>query len=203
MSHASSEMMSTWRLVTTVPSPAPIAVIAWLHKTRSPARNSPASRASQRLRAGSRGAPRLRSASARAPRTGRANPHRPRAVMLADVSASRISTAELEIQAAPAMAAAAGGIGLRGIGVLRRCLTLRPRPECHDQKWVMVVTLSTSWSGVNMVFAHDTTAALVLAADLVNSTELTDVTALEGFLDKHRVEPRRRATEADLDAVRV
>ena len=54
-----------------------------------------------------------------------------------------------------------------------------------------------------MVFAHDTTAALVLAADLVNSTELTDVTALEGFLDKHLVQPRRRATAADLDAVRA
>jgi hypothetical protein len=37
--------------------------------------------------------------------------------MLAEVSASRISTAELEMQAAPAMAAAAGGIVLRGIGV--------------------------------------------------------------------------------------
>jgi predicted RNA-binding Zn ribbon-like protein len=43
----------------------------------------------------------------------------------------------------------------------------------------------------------------VLAADLVNSTELTDVTALEGFLDKHLVQPRRRATAADLDAVRA
>jgi hypothetical protein len=29
-----------------------------------------------------------------------------------------------------------------------------------------------------------------------------DVTALEGFLDKHLVEPRRQATVADLDAVR-
>jgi predicted RNA-binding Zn ribbon-like protein len=67
----------------------------------------------------------------------------------------------------------------------------------------MVVTLSTSWSGVNMVFAHDTTAALVLAADLVNSTGLTDVADLEGFLDKHLVEPRRRAFAADLEAVRA
>src|ERR1700722_15742424 len=67
----------------------------------------------------------------------------------------------------------------------------------------MVVTLSTSWSGVNMVFAHDTTAALVLAADLVNSTGLTDVADLEGFLDKHLVEPRRRAVPADLEAVRA
>jgi predicted RNA-binding Zn ribbon-like protein len=53
-----------------------------------------------------------------------------------------------------------------------------------------------------MLFAHDTTAALVLAADLVNSDELTDVAALEVFLDKHLVEPRRPATPADLDAVR-
>jgi len=54
-----------------------------------------------------------------------------------------------------------------------------------------------------MVFAHDTTAALVLAADLVNSDELTDVAALEVFLDKHLVEPRRPATTADLYAVRA
>ena len=52
-----------------------------------------------------------------------------------------------------------------------------------------------------MTFAHDTTAALVLAADLVNSDELTDVAALEVFLDKHLVEPRRAATAADVDAV--
>jgi predicted RNA-binding Zn ribbon-like protein len=52
-----------------------------------------------------------------------------------------------------------------------------------------------------MLFAHDTTAALVLAADLVNSAELTDVAALEVFLDQHLVEPRRSATAADLDAV--
>jgi len=52
-----------------------------------------------------------------------------------------------------------------------------------------------------MLFAHDTTAALVLAADLVNTGELTDVAALEAFLDKHLVEPRRAAAAADLDAV--
>jgi predicted RNA-binding Zn ribbon-like protein len=57
-----------------------------------------------------------------------------------------------------------------------------------------------------VIFAHDTTAALLLAADLVNSgdaaDELTDVAALESFLDQHQVEPRRPATPADLDAVR-
>src|ERR1700733_6935195 len=57
-----------------------------------------------------------------------------------------------------------------------------------------------------MLFAHDTTAALVLAADLVNSDlansdELTDVAALDVFLDKHQVEPRRPATGAALGAV--
>jgi predicted RNA-binding Zn ribbon-like protein len=52
-----------------------------------------------------------------------------------------------------------------------------------------------------MLFAHDTAAALVLAADLVNSDELTDASALEVFLDKHLVEPRRAATAADLAAV--
>ena len=66
-----------------------------------------------------------------------------------------------------------------------------------------------------MIFAHDTTAALLLAADLVNSSDLvnsgglvdsddlTDVGALEAFLDKHLVEPRRRAAAADLVAVRA
>jgi predicted RNA-binding Zn ribbon-like protein len=54
-----------------------------------------------------------------------------------------------------------------------------------------------------VVFAHDTTAALVLAADLVNSDELIDVAALEVFLDKHQVDPRRPARPADLDAVRA
>ncbi len=73
-----------------------------------------------------------------------------------------------------------------------------------------------------MAFAHDTTAALLLAADLVNSARpakdakdakdaedadgddlLPDVGALEAFLDKHGVEPRPQATPADLDAVRA
>jgi predicted RNA-binding Zn ribbon-like protein len=60
-----------------------------------------------------------------------------------------------------------------------------------------------------MVFAHDTTAALVLAADLVNTDELVNtgelasLGALEAFLDKHQVDPRPRATPADLHAVRA
>ena len=64
-----------------------------------------------------------------------------------------------------------------------------------------------------MLFAHDTTTALVLAADLVNSAdpgggrsaddELASVGALEEFLDRHFVEPRPRATVADLAAVRA
>ena len=54
-----------------------------------------------------------------------------------------------------------------------------------------------------MIFAHDTTAALLLAADLVNSDELTDVAALEVFLDKHLVEPRVPARAADVGAVRA
>jgi predicted RNA-binding Zn ribbon-like protein len=64
-----------------------------------------------------------------------------------------------------------------------------------------------------VLFAHDTTTALVLAADLVNSAdlgggrsaddELASVGALEVFLDKHSVEPRRQATVADLAAVRA
>ena len=55
-----------------------------------------------------------------------------------------------------------------------------------------------------MAFAHDTTAALVLAADLVNTGgQLPDVAALEEFLDRHQVEPRPRATAADLEAVQA
>src|SRR6185437_14775974 len=109
---------------TTVPSPAPIAAIVWLHKMRSAARNTPASRASQRLRRGIGAVPqpppprpgtgprqRLCSRSARTPSTGSANPHRPNATTLGEaVLASFISTAELEMQTAPAVAAATGGI---------------------------------------------------------------------------------------------
>jgi len=61
-----------------------------------------------------------------------------------------------------------------------------------------------------VAFAHDTTAALLLAANLVNSglradddDRLRDVGALEAFLDEHGVEPRPRATPADLAAVRA
>jgi predicted RNA-binding Zn ribbon-like protein len=68
-------------------------------------------------------------------------------------------------------------------------------------------------SGVNVLFAHDTTAALLLAADLVNSADLAtagdqakagdldSVAALDAFLGRHQLEPRRRTTAADLDAV--
>lgn len=57
-----------------------------------------------------------------------------------------------------------------------------------------------------MLFAHDTTAALVLAADLVNTElasteELAGTSALEVWLDKHEVGPRPSVTEADLAAV--
>jgi predicted RNA-binding Zn ribbon-like protein len=63
-----------------------------------------------------------------------------------------------------------------------------------------------------VLFAHDTTAALLLAADLVNSADLEyagglakagnldSVAALEAFLGRHQLEPRR-ATTTDLDAV--
>jgi predicted RNA-binding Zn ribbon-like protein len=49
-----------------------------------------------------------------------------------------------------------------------------------------------------MLFAHDTTAALVLAADLVNLEELPDTGALEVWLDKHAVGPRPQPTDADV-----
>jgi len=61
-----------------------------------------------------------------------------------------------------------------------------------------------------VTFAHDTTAALVLAADLVNTLPgraaetdgLPDIAALDEFLDAHAVVPRRASRPADLDAVR-
>jgi predicted RNA-binding Zn ribbon-like protein len=52
-----------------------------------------------------------------------------------------------------------------------------------------------------MIFAHDTTAALVLAADLVNSDDLIDAATLEAFLAAHLVEPRPPAGAADVAAV--
>lgn len=58
-----------------------------------------------------------------------------------------------------------------------------------------------------MLFAHDTTAALLLAADLINSddlastSELDGAAALEAFLGRHQLEPRRAPTAADLAAV--
>ena len=62
-----------------------------------------------------------------------------------------------------------------------------------------------------MTFAHDTTAALVLAADLVNTQPgraaktdgLPDTTELEKFLDAHQMVPRSTGSPADLDAIRL
>jgi predicted RNA-binding Zn ribbon-like protein len=59
-------------------------------------------------------------------------------------------------------------------------------------------------------FAHDTSAALGLAADVVNTEpgrasaadRLPDVSSLEGFLDSHRIVPRPAVGPADLKAVR-
>jgi predicted RNA-binding Zn ribbon-like protein len=62
-----------------------------------------------------------------------------------------------------------------------------------------------------LIFAHDTTAALVLAADLANTapglaapTEgIADAAALEAFLDEHELVPRLAAEPADVPAVRA
>jgi predicted RNA-binding Zn ribbon-like protein len=62
-----------------------------------------------------------------------------------------------------------------------------------------------------MTFAHDTTAALVLAADLVNTQPgradktdgLPDTAALETFLDAHQLVPRIPASPAALEAIRM
>ncbi len=65
----------------------------------------------------------------------------------------------------------------------------------------MVMTLAGRSVRSQLLFAHDTTAVLVLAADLVNTQDLADVSALEVFLDKHQVTPRPAASAADLAAV--
>jgi predicted RNA-binding Zn ribbon-like protein len=62
-----------------------------------------------------------------------------------------------------------------------------------------------------MTFAHDSTTALVLAADLVNTQPgragktdgLPDLSALEQFLDDHMLVPRIAASPAALDAIRM
>lgn len=72
-----------------------------------------------------------------------------------------------------------------------------------------------------MLFAHDATAALTLAADLVNTAPasaapvtapastardnegLTDVVALDVFLDQRHLTPRRPATPTDVSAVKA
>jgi predicted RNA-binding Zn ribbon-like protein len=66
-------------------------------------------------------------------------------------------------------------------------------------------------SGSEMTFSHDTTAALILMVDLVNTLPgkasetdgLPDTAALEGFLDAHRVVRRHTAGPADLGVVWV
>jgi predicted RNA-binding Zn ribbon-like protein len=58
-----------------------------------------------------------------------------------------------------------------------------------------------------VLFAHDTTAALTLAADLVNTARgddaLTGVPALDAFLDQRHLTPRNPATPADVAAVKA
>jgi predicted RNA-binding Zn ribbon-like protein len=59
-----------------------------------------------------------------------------------------------------------------------------------------------------VLFAHDTAAALTLATDLVNTLRdgedaLTGPDALDVFLDKHHITPKRPAGQADLEAVKV
>lgn len=51
-----------------------------------------------------------------------------------------------------------------------------------------------------MLFAHDTTAALTLAADLAN-TPLAGSQALDAFLGEHQITPYRMTTPADVAAV--
>jgi predicted RNA-binding Zn ribbon-like protein len=63
-------------------------------------------------------------------------------------------------------------------------------------------------SGVEVPFAHDTSAALALATDLVNTLlpgndALATAASLDEFLGRRHVSPPRPATEADVAAVRA
>jgi predicted RNA-binding Zn ribbon-like protein len=51
-----------------------------------------------------------------------------------------------------------------------------------------------------MLFAHDTTVGLTIAADLINAESLIDPAALDAFLDDHQVFPHPTATPADVEA---
>ena len=72
----------------------------------------------------------------------------------------------------------------------------------------MLMTLVCALTGVKMVFAHDTEAALISVAALVNTAgrdgeKLPDVAALDVFLDAHIWTGRRERSRAELDAVRA
>jgi predicted RNA-binding Zn ribbon-like protein len=54
-----------------------------------------------------------------------------------------------------------------------------------------------------VLFAHDTTLALVLAADLVNGDGLSGPAAMDAFLDAHDIVPHPPASSADVRAVRL
>jgi predicted RNA-binding Zn ribbon-like protein len=72
----------------------------------------------------------------------------------------------------------------------------------------MLMTLAGGLTGVKMVFAHDTEAALIAVAALVNTAgrdgeQLPDVAALDVFFHAHGWTGRREGTEAELRAVRA
>jgi predicted RNA-binding Zn ribbon-like protein len=69
------------------------------------------------------------------------------------------------------------------------------------------VTLLEAVTGVNVLFAHDTELALVVAAALVNTADdegehLPDIAALETFVHEHGWTGRHDRTEAELREVR-
>ncbi|GIF63076.1 hypothetical protein Ais01nite_11110 [Asanoa ishikariensis] len=64
------------------------------------------------------------------------------------------------------------------------------------------MTLGVRLLGVKMVFAHDTEAALVETAALVN-TPLDDIAALDAFLREHEDTGVRAGTQDELESVRA
>jgi hypothetical protein len=87
--------------------PAPTEAMAWCHRTRSIAKNTPAPMASSRSWR-VRGPYRRSSRSISSASTGSAYRHRNTAAVAGSTSARRTSVAELAMQAAPAAAARVG-----------------------------------------------------------------------------------------------
>jgi predicted RNA-binding Zn ribbon-like protein len=84
---------------------------------------------------------------------------------------------------------------------------VRTASSCHDQRCITLMTrLAELWSGVNMVFAHDTEVALLAAAALANTEEdgsLETLDELDAFVATWKWTGGRRHDRAELAAVQA